>query len=66
MRTRNHSPFDAVIGRLVAPSCVEATRPERTPADERATLFDAAAVNPHKPGRIRSPVFLAFKEPAVW
>jgi hypothetical protein len=64
MRTRNVSPFDAVIGRNAAPSCVETTRTELAPADERANLIDARAVNPHT-GPLRRPVFLAFKEPVA-
>lgn len=65
MRARNYTPFDAVIGRLLPPSCVEGTHMDRAPADESATLFDAAAVNPHREGGLRCPVFLAFKEPVV-
>lgn len=65
MRSRNYSPFDAVIGRMVAPSCVDMAPTERTHALEPAPLIDAQAVNPHNSGAIRRPVFLAFKEPAV-
>jgi hypothetical protein len=65
MRSRNPSPFDAVIGRTTARSCVDREpSPESVPVDERANLFDAAAANPHGFGIVRRGVFLAFKETA--